>query len=130
MTEDVKVAVEGMAKAFEEFKATNDSRIAELEKKGSTDPIVEEKLKNIEADLDRYEEINQKLTLATESAKKTEEKLAEMETVLKRPEAGIESKEIDYRVESFGNYLRKGENNLQPDEIKALTVGDNTQAGF
>ena len=130
MTEDVKNAVEGMAKAFEEFKATNESRIAELEKKGSTDPIVEEKLKNIEADLDRYEEINQKLTLATESAKKTEEKLAEMETVLKRPEAGIESKEIDYRVESFGNYLRKGENNLQPDEIKALTVGDNTQAGF
>ena len=33
MTDDVKTAVEGMATAFEEFKATNDARLAEIEKR-------------------------------------------------------------------------------------------------
>ena len=33
MAEEVKEAVKGMVKAFEEFKATNESRLAELEKK-------------------------------------------------------------------------------------------------
>ena len=44
MSEDIKTAVEGMASAFEEFKATNDARLTEIEKKGSSDPLVEEKL--------------------------------------------------------------------------------------
>ena len=69
MSDDVKTAVDSMAKAFEEFKATNDERLAEIEKKGSSDPLVEEKLKNIEADLDRFEDINQKLSLQAEEQK-------------------------------------------------------------
>jgi|TARA_Y100000114_G_scaffold46714_1_gene42524 HK97 family phage major capsid protein len=130
MTEDVKTAVEGMAKAFEEFKAENDAKLAEIEKKGSSDPLIEEKIKNIEADLDRYEDINQKLTLAQQEAKQTNEKLTEMETLLKRPDAGVETKEIDFKLQSFDHYLRKGKDNMSADEVKALTVGDNTQAGF
>ena len=47
MSEDIKTAVEGIAVAFEEFKATNDARLAEIEKKGASDPLVDEKLKNI-----------------------------------------------------------------------------------
>ena len=42
MTEEVKSAVEGMAKAFEEFKATNDDRLSQLEKKGATDEMIKE----------------------------------------------------------------------------------------
>ena len=38
MSENVKTAVDSMAKAFEEFKATNDERLAEIEKKGSSKP--------------------------------------------------------------------------------------------
>jgi len=92
MSDDIKNAVEGMAKAFEEFKSTNDARIADLEKKGSTDPLVDEKIKNIEADLDRFEDINQKLTLAQQEQKQVQEKLDTFETLLKRPEAGSGSK--------------------------------------
>ena len=47
MSDDIKNAVEGIAVAFEEFKATNDARLTDIEKKGSSDPLVEEKLKNI-----------------------------------------------------------------------------------
>ena len=130
MSEDVKTAVDSMAKAFEEFKATNDERLAEIEKKGLSDPLVEEKLKNIEADLDRFEDINQKLTLAQEEQKQFGEKLDNMEAMLKRPETGLEAKEIDFSVKAFDKFLRKGQDKMEPDEVKALTVNNDTGAGF
>jgi len=130
MSDDIKNAVEGMAKAFEEFKSTNDARIADLEKKGSTDPLVDEKIKNIEADLDRFEDINQKLTLAQQEQKQVQEKLDTFETLLKRPEAGSEAKQIDMSVKAFDKWLRKGKDNMDIDEVKALTVSDDTAAGF
>ena len=130
MSDDVKTAVEGMATAFEEFKATNDARLAEIEKKGSSDPLVEEKLKNIEADLDRFEDINQKLTLAQQEQKQFGEKLESIEAALKRPEVGVESKQVDMSVKAFDKWLRKGEKDMEPEEIKALTVNNDTGAGF
>ena len=130
MSEDVKTAVDSMAKAFEEFKATNDERLAEIEKKGSSDPLVEEKLKNIEADLDRFEDINQKLTLAQEEQKQFGEKLDNMEAMLKRPETGLEAKEIDFSMAAFDKFLRKGQDKMEPDEVKPLTVNNDTGAGF
>ena len=130
MSDDVKNAVEGIAVAFEEFKATNDARLAEIEKKGSTDPLVEEKLKNIEADLDRFEDINQKLTLAQEQTKQMGEKLESMETMLKRPESGLDTKSVDAEMKLFDKWMRHGEKGMEPDEVKALTVSDDSQAGF
>ena len=130
MSEDIKTAVEGMASAFEEFKATNDARLTEIEKKGSSDPLVEEKLKNIEADLDRFEDINQKLTLAQEQTKQMGEKLESMETMLKRPESGLDTKSVDAEMKLFDKWMRHGEKGMEPDEVKALTVSDDSQAGF
>lgn len=130
MSDDVKTAVDAMATAFEEFKATNDERLAEIEKKGTADPLVEEKLKNIEADLDRFEDINQKLTLQSEEQKQFGEKLDNMEAMLKRPEAGIETAQVDMAVKAFDKWLRKDRDGMEPDEVKALTVSDDTQAGF
>jgi HK97 family phage major capsid protein len=130
MSEDIKTAVEGMATAFEEFKATNDARLTEIEKKGSSDPLVEEKLKNIEADLDRFEDINQKLTLAQEQTKSMEEKLSGMETMLKRPEAGLDTKSDDMEMKLFDKWMRHGEKGMDVEEVKALTVSDDSQAGF
>ena len=129
MSEDIKQAIDSFAVAFEEFKATNDERLAEIEKKGSSDPLVEEKLKNIEADLDRFEDINQKLTLAQQEQKQFGEKLESMEAALKRPEVGVESKEIDLSMKAFDKFLRKGEKDMEPEEVKALTVNNDTGAG-
>ena len=47
MDDQVKVAVDAMATAFEEFKSVNDARLAEIESKGSADPVTEEKLATI-----------------------------------------------------------------------------------
>ena len=130
MSDDVKTAVDAMATAFEEFKATNDERLTAIEKKGTADPLVEEKLKNIEADLDRFEDINQKLTLQSEEAKQFGEKLDNMEAMLKRPEAGVETAQVDMAVKAFDKWLRKDRDGMEPDEVKALSVSDDTQAGF
>jgi HK97 family phage major capsid protein len=130
MSDDIKKAVDDVATAFEEFKATNEERLAAVEKQGQADPLVEEKLANIEKDLDRFEDINQKLTNAAEQQKQVEEKLADFEAMLKRPDSGVEGKQADVALKSFDKWLRKGKENMEPDEVKALSVSDDTRAGF
>jgi HK97 family phage major capsid protein len=129
MIEEVKNAVEGMAKTFEEFKSTNDQRLANLEA-GTPDPLLEEKFKNIEAEMDRFEDFNQKLTAQTNEQKKVAEKLDRLETMLKRPEVGAETKSIDHSLKMFDKWLRKGKEGMEIDEIKSLSVSNDTSGGF
>ena len=130
MSEDhVKTAVDAMATAFEEFKTVNDQRLAEIESKGSSDPVTEEKLAKIEADLDRYENINQKLVQQEKAAEGFGEKLAEIETLLKRPANGMEAKQVDLSLKAWDSFMRKGETGMDEMELKALTVGTAATAG-
>ena len=126
----VKSAIEEQGKAFKEFKATNDQRLADLEKKGSTDPLVEEKLSRIEKSLDKLEDINQKVTLHSKQQEQVDEKLATFESMLKRPNVGESAEKVEKKIQIFDRWLRKGKEQLAPEEIKALTVSDDTQAGF
>lgn len=130
MSEDqVKVAVDAMATAFEEFKSVNDARLAEIESKGSSDPVTEEKLAKIEADLDRFESVNQKLMAAEAKSEAMAQQLANVETLLKRPANHMEAKEIDVSVKAWETWLRKGDDGLDEVEKKALTVGTAATAG-
>jgi len=129
MSDDVKTAVDAMAGAFEEFKKTNDQRLADIEQKGSVDPLVEEKLSKIEADLDRYESVNQKLTQQERAAEGFAEQLGSIEAMLKRPNSGIEAKEIDVSMKAWDKFMRKGNEGLDAEETKALTVGTAATAG-
>jgi HK97 family phage major capsid protein len=130
MSDEVKEVVEGIGKAFEEFKATNDQRLSELEKKGTTDVVTEEKLQRIEADLDKFEDINQKLTAQASEAKSVNEKLDRLETIVKRPNASYEETEVKAEEKAFTKWLRKGKEGLDEMETKALAVSDDTSAGF
>lgn len=130
MSEDqVKTAVDAMASAFEEFKSVNDARLAEIEKKGSSDPITEEKLAKIEADLDRFETVNQKLVAAEAKSEQMSEALANIETMLKRPTAQVKHDDVDFAVNAWDKWLRKGDQGLDEMEAKALTVGTAATAG-
>jgi HK97 family phage major capsid protein len=129
MTEEVKTAVDAMATAFEEFKSANDQRLAEIEAKGSADPLTEEKLAKIEGDLDRFENVNQKLVQQQKHAEGFEAKLNEIETLLKRPANLMEAKEVDLSLKAWDNFMRKGESQMDPMELKALTVGTAATAG-
>lgn len=131
MSEDqVKVAVDAMASAFEEFKSVNDARLAEIESKGSADPVTEEKLAKIEADLDRFEGVNQKLQAAEAKSAQMSDALANIETMLKRPSAAeVKTSDIDFKVGAWEKWMRKGDEGLDEVEKKALTVGTAATAG-
>ena len=129
MEDQVKNAVEAMSGAFEEFKKVNDDRLAQIEAKGSADPLVEEKLAKIEGDLDRFENVNQKLVQQQKHAEGFEAKLNEIETMLKRPANMMEAKEVDLSLKAWDSFMRLGQENMAPEEVKALTVGTAATAG-
>lgn len=129
MTEEVKTAVDAMTSAFEEFKKVNDERLAEIESKGEADPLVEEKLAKLESEMDKFETINQSITQQQKAAEGMEEKLSEIETMLKRPANGMEAKDVDIHMKAWDHFMRNGEEGLDEVEKKALTVGTAATAG-
>ena len=129
MSDEAVKVVSEFKGAFEEFKKVNDERLDKLEK-GESVAEVENKLGKIEEKLQSFEDINQKLTLAEQEQKANSEKLDTIETVLKRPGSGFSSEQVDSTVKAFDAYCRKGIENLDPDEKKALTVSNDSTGGY
>jgi len=93
--------------AFEEFKRTNDDRLAELERRGAADVLTEEKLGRLNAALDGAKAAMDRVAL--------ERSRPPLEAG--RPEAGDEYKE------AFSAYVKRGEE-------KALSIGSNPDGGY
>lgn len=86
--------VEKIAKAFEEFKAANDTRLKEIEKRGSADAVTAEKVDRINAEITR---------LSTEF----KAALAEVETRLGRPGlAGPPDRDTAAQLKAFNRTLK------------------------
>jgi len=129
MSEDIKNAIQDLGQTFNEFKKVNDERLEQIEK-GESSAYNEEKLSKIEAKLDSYEEMNQKLTIAEQNAEQIKEQVSKIETMVTRPDSGFESKQVDEYLNAFDRYCRKGLDGLQPDEKKALTVSNDSTGGY
>lgn len=80
----IKEAVAPVMTAWEEYKSTNDARIAEVEKKGNADPVLVDKLNKIESTLSQYEGIGQKIVLAQNQAKAAQEAIDRVEVMISR----------------------------------------------
>lgn len=132
MSDDIKVAVEALGSAFNEFKQTNDQRLKSIETKGSVDPLVDAKLAKIETELNKWEDFNQKMTRQHQEQKDFAERMDRFETMVKRPsaEGSIDKKELDFKVASYSKWLRKGKEGLDLNEVKALSVSNDTSGGF
>ena len=130
MSEDIKGAVQELGQAFEEFKKSNAEKLEALETGKGHDTLLDDKIANIEAKLDSLEEINQKVTKAELSQDNIKEQVEQLETVMKRPNSGFETKQIDETCEAFTKFVRKGIENLEPDEKKALTVSNDSTGGY
>ena len=131
---DVKKTVEEFMTAFEEFKSTNDDRIVQLEKKGATDPVTEDKLQKIEKGMAKGEELSaqflkleQAQKAAADQADETEKLLAELESKMNRPSAASpeqKAAELKQFVNDWGRAvsfaITVGEPNLSEDQRKAL----------
>lgn len=145
---DTKQALSDFMGAFEEFKTANDERLKAVEG-GKTDPLGEEKLTKINGFLDKYEGLNQKLTLAEKNAdalKEHEEKFDQLETLFKRTHQGEGGNGAGSKVDPalwakavVGSYTigvpnlpeeqRKAIDDVNA-EYKALNVSTNAEGGY
>lgn len=64
MSEAIAATIEKIGVAFEEYKAANDARLAEIAKRGAADPLLDDKLKRIDDVLDAQGEIKKRLEQA------------------------------------------------------------------
>ena len=129
MSEELKNAFEDFGKGFDEFKKTNDERL-ELLEKGEGTAYVDEKLSKIEEKLASVEDMSTKLNQAQETADNIKEQVDKLETVIKRPNSGLDTKQIDETHKVFDSYIRKGKDALSDAEKKALTVSNDSTGGF
>ena len=119
---ELKEVIEGIGRAFEEFKAANDLRIKELEK-GKSDPILAEKVDKINAALSEMSSMKKQLEA--------------IETAVARSQfmGGGTSHPDRVKAEhtkAFGHWMRTGaEAGLKDLEIKAeMSTLDDPNGGF
>lgn len=130
MSEDIKSVISELGQTFEEFKKTNDERIEKIEKGESVDALLESKLENINNALNELSDSKEAMHEAKEQSAQINEKVARIETVLSRPGSGLDSKSIDEHTQAFEKYCRKGIDNLDAMEKKALTVSNDSTGGY
>ncbi len=103
---EVKSAIETLGKTFESFKKTNDERLKQVEAKGTADPITEEKLSKIEADLDKFADLEKGIKAQADSQKESQEAMARLETIISRPDFGKGSPVESKAQKVFDTWLR------------------------
>jgi len=109
--DDVGAAFEQFMRGFEAFKAENDGRLAEIERRGAADPLTTDKLARIERTLDDL------------SAKALRPPLGGLDP--RRAGAGLQHKA------AFESYVRKGDaGRLRELEAKALSAGSDPDGGY
>lgn len=120
-------AVNPVMEAFTAFKDANDARLAEVEKKGAADPILTEKIENIEGTLSKFENLNQQLTLAQKQAKAAQEAAERVEVAMARMPTQARDKGESLKSR-FNEWVRAavragsvGSFNLTTEEQKSLS---------
>jgi HK97 family phage major capsid protein len=105
---NIDTMVDEFLGAFEEFKATNDARLAELEKNRPVDVLTGEKLDRLNRALDA-----QKSAIDAQNLFRARPAL----------ETGVPDPAADEHARAFSAYVRRGEE-------KALSVGSNADGGY
>ncbi len=114
MTKETKMVGDGAAEmmaVFEAYKQANDDRLSEIEGKGESDPLTDERLARIDR---RLEALSLKMA---------------------RPEMGGGADAVnvanDERNAAWGRYLRSGdESGLARLDVKGLNAGTDDQGGY
>lgn len=117
---DIEKKFEDLGRAFEEFKKTNEQRIAEIAKSGQASALTEEKLAK-----------------ANEHMDKLQAQIDGLKVAMSRPgmgggvdpEAEMKAKSALER-KAVGEYMRRGEKGMSAEELKALSTDDNANGGY
>jgi HK97 family phage major capsid protein len=139
---ELKNAVSAVNVAFEEFKKANDARLKELEAKGASDPLLDEKLDKINETiqtsqdrLDKFEVSLKRKNRTVTDANGDEIDFDKKAQEWARGVTGDRRFEFDnegmcaYKT-AFNKYLRKGDQIMGADELKALSVGSDVDGGY
>jgi len=123
MSLELKETIQALGKAFDAFKAENDARLKEIEKKGAADPLLTEKVDKINADIAQISALKKQLdTLET--------------AVAQGQFPGGGKNELDrvkaQHKDAFAKFFRKGaEGGLRDLEIQAgLSTLSDPDGGF
>jgi len=119
MPDQIKKLIEDLNTSFEEHKKKNDQRLAEIERKGQADPLLEEQ--------------TDKLAKEIQGLVGMKERLEKLETKLARP--GMEfAPDTDPAAEQKRlaalKYMRRGEAYMSPEEIKLLATDSDPDGGY
>ncbi len=118
---DPAAAFEDFMRVFEAYKETNDGRLADLERRGSADPLTIDKLARLDRELDEQKRLVDALAL-----KDARPPLGQAgATTGPRSPAAMQHKA------AFDGYVRKGDAGRLADlEAKALSVGSDPDGGY
>ncbi|HOD72236.1 MAG TPA: phage major capsid protein [Deltaproteobacteria bacterium] len=123
MSLELKETIQALGKAFDAFKAENDARLKEIEKKGAADPLLAEKVDKINADIAQISALKKQLdTLET--------------AVAQGQFPGGGKNELDrvkaQHKDAFAKFFRKGaEGGLRDLEVQAgLSTLSDPDGGF
>ena len=113
---DTARAFEEFMEAFDAFKDTNDQRLSELERRGTSDALIAEKLERIEETLTTTKRLADGLAIKSQ----------------RPPLSGTQSPAQNLAHKSaFDGYVRRGDaSRLVRLEEKALSVGSNPDGGY
>ncbi len=107
----MNTVIKDLSHAFEEFKQTNDERLRGLELKGSTDPLVEEKIARLQHNIDYLEQKQRDFS---------------------RPQidGGNDVTLTTGETKAFSSYLRSGDEAQLSLETKSLSRGVDADGGY
>jgi len=147
---EIKQVIEDLGKDFEAFKKANDERLAEIEKKGHADPLLDEQVKKINERLTALDEIKEQAERAEKlAARKSNgnagngedlEAKAQRFLEMNAKARGVPTSQV-YDGEQFGaaelqeyrkaftEYMRKGDR-AESMHAKALSVGVDPDGGY
>jgi HK97 family phage major capsid protein len=131
-------AVEKLNKAFEEFKSTNDANLQ------NRDTVLEAKLAKIEADMDAAQKIADEAALAAKRAQRVaaeDSNGVDLDAKALHWARGVAKSrgtdmhqfgnaEMNAYKQAFNAYMRKGDQILGAEELKALSVGTDPDGGY
>lgn len=140
---DVMDALKKSNKTFEDYKGANDDIIKEIKEKGHADPLLDEKLVKIGEDLDKHQERLDAFHLAMKrksfskdgvSADELDAKaLAWAKMIAKSHGTNVtefSNEDMDGYKSAYNKFLRKGDEIIDIDSKKALSVGSDPDGGY
>ena len=160
MDTKMEALISEQGKTLDAFIKAHDEQLAELKKKGVSDPLLIERLDKIEKALDAAVEGKAALDAAVKAERKEREDLelklgrmnlsghseesAKREVEIKsfndtltafnrdrgRPFAPMDGKGYDDYRSALNHYFREGKENLSGDEVKTLSVGSDPDGGY